>query len=45
MEVFNQRLEQEHGTQIVLTAPSVPFKCKFGSNVVNVKGSTVNVPF
>jgi len=26
MEVFTQRLEQEYGTDVVLTAPSVPIK-------------------
>lgn len=26
MDVFNQRLEQEYGAQVVLTAPNVPIK-------------------
>lgn len=26
MDVFNQRLEQEHGTQVIMTTPSVPYK-------------------
>lgn len=28
MEVFNQRLEQEHGAQAIVTAPSVTYKVK-----------------
>ncbi|MCL4128132.1 UNVERIFIED_CONTAM: hypothetical protein GTU68_042112, partial [Idotea baltica] len=28
MDVFNTRLEQEHGTQVVVTTPSVPYKVK-----------------
>lgn len=28
LEVFSQRLEQEYGTQVVLTAPSVTYKAK-----------------
>ncbi|XP_045102602.1 translation factor Guf1, mitochondrial-like isoform X2 [Portunus trituberculatus] len=26
MDVFNQRLEQEHGAQVIMTTPSVPYK-------------------
>lgn len=26
MDVFNQRLEQEHGAQVITTTPSVPYK-------------------
>lgn len=26
MEVFNQRLEQEYGAEVIVTAPSVPYK-------------------
>ncbi|CAG7629192.1 unnamed protein product [Allacma fusca] len=36
MDVFNQRLEQEYGTQVVLTAPSVPFKIKL-KNIKSIK--------
>ncbi|KAG0710045.1 Translation factor GUF1, mitochondrial [Chionoecetes opilio] len=28
MDVFNQRLEQEHGTQVIMTTPSVPYKVR-----------------
>ncbi|XP_037801302.1 translation factor GUF1, mitochondrial-like [Penaeus monodon] len=28
MDVFNQRLEQEHGAQVVVTTPSVPYKVR-----------------
>ena len=30
MEVFTQRLDQEHDHQVVITAPSVPYKMKVG---------------
>lgn len=26
MEVFNQRLEQEYGAEVIVTVPSVPYK-------------------
>lgn len=28
MEVFNQRLEQEYGAEVIVTVPSVPYKSK-----------------
>ncbi|XP_063874473.1 translation factor Guf1, mitochondrial-like isoform X3 [Scylla paramamosain] len=28
MDVFNQRLEQEHGAQVIVTTPSVPYKVR-----------------
>lgn len=28
MDVFNQRLEQEHGAQVITTTPSVPYKVR-----------------
>ncbi|XP_025031758.1 translation factor GUF1, mitochondrial isoform X2 [Python bivittatus] len=31
MEVFNQRLEQEHNTSVILTAPTVPYKAILSS--------------
>lgn len=34
MDVFNQRLEQEHGAQVVITTPSVPYK-------VHVRGEKI----
>jgi len=33
MDVFNQRLEQEYGAQVVLTSPNVPVKGKFHKRV------------
>jgi len=45
MDVFNQRLEQEYGAQVVLTAPSVPIKVKvkgaksikhYGTDVITI---------
>ena len=29
MEVFHQRLEQEHGADVITTAPTVPFHIHF----------------
>ena len=29
MEVFHQRLEQEHGADVITTAPTVPFHLHF----------------
>ena len=29
MEVFHQRLEQEHGADVIATAPTVPFRIYF----------------
>ncbi|CAL8073078.1 unnamed protein product [Orchesella dallaii] len=48
MDVFNQRLEQEYGAQVVLTAPNVPVKAKiFGAKNIKAYGGeivTVNNP-
>ena len=43
MEVFSQRLDQEHDVQAVLTAPGVTYKAKiFGSkNITKYRGDTV----
>jgi translation elongation factor EF-4 len=42
MDVFNQRLEQEYGAQVVLTAPSVPIKVKLkGAKNIKQYGSEV----
>ncbi|GAB6019436.1 Translation factor guf1 mitochondrial [Chamberlinius hualienensis] len=32
MEVFNQRLSQEYDTEVIVTAPSVPYKVKLSSD-------------
>lgn len=35
MDVFNQRLEQEHKTQVIMTSPSVPYKVRVqGTKVI-----------
>lgn len=48
MDVFNQRLEQEYGAQVVLTAPNVPIKVKIkGAKNIKAYGGdvvTVNNP-
>lgn len=31
MEVFNQRLEQEHNASVIVTAPTVPYKAILSS--------------
>ena len=31
MEVFNQRLEQEYNASVIVTAPTVPYKCILSS--------------
>jgi hypothetical protein len=31
MEVFNQRLEQEYNANVVVTAPTVPYKARLSS--------------
>lgn len=31
MEVFNQRLEQEYNTSVIVTAPTVPYKAILSS--------------
>jgi translation elongation factor EF-4 len=31
MEVFNQRLEQEYNTSVILTTPTVPYKAVLSS--------------
>lgn len=43
MEVFSQRLEQEYGTQPIITSPAVTYKAKiFGSkNIKKYQGDTV----
>lgn len=43
MEVFVQRLEQEYGTQPIVTAPGVTYKAKiFGAkNITKYQGDTV----
>lgn len=42
MDVFNQRLEQEYGAQIVLTAPNVPVRVKIvGSKNIKAYGSDI----
>jgi translation elongation factor EF-4 len=28
MDIFRQRLEEEHGADIIVTSPSVPYRCK-----------------
>jgi translation elongation factor EF-4 len=28
MDVFRQRLEQEHDVEVIVTSPSVPYKAK-----------------
>ncbi|XP_069168480.1 translation factor Guf1, mitochondrial isoform X2 [Procambarus clarkii] len=39
MDVFTQRLEQEHGAQVITTTPSVPYKVKVkGSKVIRHYG-------
>ncbi|XP_066941460.1 translation factor Guf1, mitochondrial [Macrobrachium rosenbergii] len=39
MDVFNQRLEQEHGAQVVITTPSVPYKVELhGEKVIEKYG-------
>ncbi|XP_042217971.1 translation factor Guf1, mitochondrial-like isoform X1 [Homarus americanus] len=39
MDVFNQRLEQEHGAQVITTTPSVPYKIKVhGTRVIREYG-------
>lgn len=32
MEVFNQRLEQEYGAEVIVTVPSVPYKSNYSSS-------------
>jgi len=48
MDVFNQRLEQEYGAQVVLTAPNVPIKIKLkGAKMIKDYGGeivTINNP-
>lgn len=50
MDVFNQRLEQEYGAQVVLTAPNVPVKVKiigaknikaYGAEVISISNPAV----
>lgn len=43
MEVFIQRLEQEYGTEPVVTAPNVTYKAKIQGhkNIVRYKGDMV----
>ncbi|XP_068226597.1 translation factor GUF1, mitochondrial isoform X2 [Palaemon carinicauda] len=39
MDVFNQRLEQEHGAQVIITTPSVPYKVELhGEKVIERYG-------
>lgn len=40
LEVFWQRLHQEHGTESILTAPSVTYKLKLKPTKQNVKDGT-----
>lgn len=40
MEVFCQRLHQEHGTESILTSPSVTYKIKMKPTKQNVKDGT-----
>ncbi|XP_026468285.1 translation factor GUF1 homolog, mitochondrial [Ctenocephalides felis] len=40
LEVFSQRLQQEHGAEPILTAPSVTYKVKLhGKRIINEHGS------
>lgn len=42
MDVFNQRLEQEYGAEVVLTAPNVPIKVKVkGAKNIKAYGGDV----
>lgn len=45
MDVFNQRLEQEYGAQIVLTAPNVPIKVKIvgAKNIQDLGGEIISI--
>ncbi|CAL8358339.1 unnamed protein product [Merluccius merluccius] len=36
MEVFNQRLEQEYNANVVVTAPTVPYKAEHGSEEITI---------
>lgn len=40
LEVFSQRLEQEYGTEPILTAPSVTYKIKLKPTKKNIKEGT-----
>ena len=48
MEVFNHRLEQEYGAEVIVTVPSVPYTIRiFGEKNIKKYGSneiTVNNP-
>ena len=35
MDVFHQRLEQEHGESVILTAPTVPYTLHFADGRVD----------
>ena len=37
MEVFNQRLEQEYGAEVIVTVPSVPYKRNYAKEKTSLK--------
>lgn len=45
MDVFNQRLEQEYGAQVVLTAPNVPIRVKIrgAKNIKDYGGEIISI--
>ena len=46
MEVFHQRLEQEHGADVIATAPTVPFHIYFPDKTeLHIQNPSVPLPY